>query len=391
ARPHDQLHRLQHPGQAIGQRAHPLGPACPEDLGDPRFRSRGQDGRVDAPVGPGRGGDDDLLHPRHPGGDRPHEEAGEKRRPATRHVEPRPPDRPDLLAQEEPRLIHLVPGAGHRLGPVEGLDPFLGQPDAGEQGRGDLAPGRLQLVWRDPYGLRPQPGPVQPLRPAEEGGQPFVSHLIQDGPDPLLGGDRPAEQLLPAGQGLAGQRLQRRPPEGGHQAIPRRVPALPPFQKAHGCSPPPRAAASIRASQGASSASRSRRRTGLAMSRAVLSATWAITRSRLASRVRPVWVRSRMASASPMAGASSMDPFRVISSTAKPCSSKNWAAMRGYLVATREWKSSSSISVMADPSGTATTNRQAPKPRSATSATAGSCSRRTSFPTSPRSAAPYST
>src|SRR5690606_41491082 len=112
-----------------------------------------------------------------------------------------------------------------------------------------------------------------PLGPAEGASRALVSQLIQHGPHPLLGGDRPADQLLPAGQGLAGQRLQRRPPEGGHEAIPRRVPALPPFQKAHGCSPPPRAAASIRASQGASSASRSRRRTGLAMTRAVLAAT----------------------------------------------------------------------------------------------------------------------
>src|SRR5206468_3267498 len=75
--------------------------------------------------------------------------------------------------------------------------------------------------------------------------------------------------------------------------------------------------------------------TGLAMSRAVDSQIASRSTSPFSTSVLPVAVRSTIASASPVSGASSTEPFTSTISACRPVAAKWAAATRGYLVATR--------------------------------------------------------
>src|SRR5205807_7460543 len=98
----------------------------------------------------------------------------------------------------------------------------------------------------------------------------------------------------------------------------------------------------------------------LTMKRAVERPASATSTRRLARNVRPVAVMSRTASASPVAGASSTEPYSLMSSAATLILSKNRRAALGYLVATRS-PAGQSPRASGDPSGAASTSRQPPK------------------------------
>ena len=91
----DDLFHPGHPRGPVGQGCDGLGAAHgkkPVGAGDP---GRGQDGGVRV----GRGGNDDLLHPGHAGGDDGHQDRGKKRGTPARDVHPHPLQGTDELAR----------------------------------------------------------------------------------------------------------------------------------------------------------------------------------------------------------------------------------------------------------------------------------------------------
>ena len=104
-----------------------------------------------------------------------------------------------------------------------------------------------------------------------------------------------------------------------------------------------------------------------AISRAVEQPTSSTIRSRFSRSVRPVCVRSTIASTRPTSGASSTDPWSSTISARWPSTAMYWAVACPYFVPTRSDGGHVDGPSRPDASGTATISRHSPKPRSSSS------------------------